>query len=107
LVWLGGYMLVSKNYLVYEFAYFLGIGGALQALFTPDLGIYGYPHYRFFQTFISHGLIFTSAIYMTTVEGFRPTWKSVLRVMVITIGLLTNSTNLVSETKQGRTLTTV
>ncbi len=84
LVWLGGYMLVSKNFLVYEFAYFLGIGGALQALLTPDLGIYGYPHYRFFQTFISHGLIFTSAIYMTTVEGLRPTWKSMLRVMVMT-----------------------
>lgn len=83
LVWLGGYMLVSKNYLLYEIAYFLGIGGALQALLTPDLGLYGFPHYRFFQTFISHGLIVTSAIYMTTVEGFRPTWKSIVRVAVI------------------------
>jgi len=83
LVWLGGYMLVSKNFYIYEFAYFLGIGGALQALLTPDVGIYGFPHYRFFQTFISHGLIVTSAIYMTTVEGFRPTWKSILRVAVI------------------------
>ena len=76
LVWLGGVMLVTRNYRIYEFAYFMGIGGALQALLTPDLGIYGFPHYRFFQTFISHGLIVTSAIYMTTVEGFRPTWKS-------------------------------
>ena len=82
LVWLGGVMLVTKNYTIYEFAYFMGIGGALQALLTPDLGIYGYPHYRFFQTFISHGLIVTSAIYMTTVEGFRPTWKSFKRIFV-------------------------
>ena len=82
LVWLGGVMLVTKNYTIYEFAYFMGIGGALQALLTPDLGIYGFPHYRFFQTFISHGLIVTSAIYMTTVEGFRPTWKSFGRVFV-------------------------
>jgi hypothetical integral membrane protein (TIGR02206 family) len=82
LVWLGGLMLVTKNYTIYEFAYFMGIGGALQALLTPDLGIYGFPHYRFFQTFISHGLIVTSAIYMTTVEGFRPTWKSFGRVFV-------------------------
>jgi len=65
LVWLGGIMLVTKNYTIYEFAYFMGIGGALQALLTPDLGIYGFPHYRFFQTFISHGLIVTSAIYMS------------------------------------------
>lgn len=49
---------------------------------TPDLGIYGFPHFRFFQTFISHGLIITSAIYMTVVEGFRPTWKSLLRVAI-------------------------
>jgi hypothetical integral membrane protein (TIGR02206 family) len=82
LVWLGGLMLVTKNYTIYEFAYFMGIGGALQALLTPDLGLYGFPHYRFFQTFISHGLIVTSAIYMTTVEGFRPTWKSFKRIFI-------------------------
>ena len=82
LVWLGALMLVTKNQYIYEFAYFLGIAGALQAVMTPDLGIYGFPHFRFFQTFISHGLIITSAIYMTVVEGFRPTWKSMLRVAV-------------------------
>jgi len=82
LVWTGALMLVTKNYSIYEFMYFAGIGGAIQALLTPDLGIYGFPHFRFFQTFISHGLIVTSAIYMTVVERFRPTWKSLLRVSV-------------------------
>lgn len=80
LVWTGALMLVTKNYRIYEFMYLAGIGGAIQVLITPDLGIYGFPHFRFFQTFISHGLIVTSAIYMTVVEGFRPTWKSLLRV---------------------------
>jgi len=73
-------MLVTKNYHIYEFMYLMGIGGAIQALATPDIGIFGFPHFRFFQTFISHGLIVTSAIYMTLVEGLRPTWKSVWRV---------------------------
>jgi hypothetical integral membrane protein (TIGR02206 family) len=82
LVWVGALMLVTGNYRIYEFMYLIGIGGAIQALATPDLGIYGFPHFRFFQTFISHGLIITSAIYMTVVEGFRPTWKSLLRVAV-------------------------
>jgi hypothetical integral membrane protein (TIGR02206 family) len=82
LVWTGALMLVTRNYRIYEFMYFMGIGGAIQALATPDLGIYGFPHFRFFQTFISHGLIITSAIYMTVVEGFRPTWKSMLRVVI-------------------------
>jgi hypothetical integral membrane protein (TIGR02206 family) len=84
LVWVGAWMLVTKSYKIYEFMYFMGIAGAIQALATPDLGIYGFPHFRFFQTFISHGLIVTSAIYMTVVEGFRPTWKSMLRVFVWT-----------------------
>ena len=82
LVWTGAIMLMTKNYHIYEFMYLMGIGGAIQALATPDLGIYGYPHFRFFQTFLSHGLIVTSAIYMTVVESFRPTWKSLGRVFV-------------------------
>jgi hypothetical integral membrane protein (TIGR02206 family) len=82
LIWLGGVMLVTKNYRIYEFAYFIGIAGALQAVLTPDAGIYGFPHYRVFQTFISHGLLITAAVYMTTVEGFRPTWKSLWRVVI-------------------------
>jgi hypothetical integral membrane protein (TIGR02206 family) len=82
LVWMGVLMLITKNYRVYEFMYFMGIAGAIQALATPGLGIYGFPHFVFFQYFISHGLIITSAIYMTVVEGFRPTWKSLLRVAV-------------------------
>jgi hypothetical integral membrane protein (TIGR02206 family) len=82
LVWVGALMLVTRSYRIYEFMYFMGIGGALQAVITPDIGIYGFPHFWFFQTFISHGLIITSAIYMTVVEGFRPTWKSMLRVAI-------------------------
>jgi hypothetical integral membrane protein (TIGR02206 family) len=82
LVWTGAFMLVTKNYRVYEFMYFMGIGGALQALATPGIGDYNFPHFLFFQYFLSHGLIVTSAIYMTVVEGFRPTWKSMLRVAI-------------------------
>ena len=84
MVWFGALMLVTKSYRIYEFMYLMGIGGAIQALATPDLGIYGFPHFRFFQTFISHGLIITSAIYMTTIEGYRPTWKSLWRVAIWT-----------------------
>jgi hypothetical integral membrane protein (TIGR02206 family) len=82
LVWTGAFMLLTKNYRVYEFMYFMGIGGALQALATPGIGDYNFPHFLFFQYFLSHGLIITSAIFMTVVEGFRPTWKSMLRVAI-------------------------
>lgn len=83
LVWLSGYMLIFKNFTIYEFAYFLGIGGAIQALMTPDAGIYGFPHFRFFQTFISHGILITAPIYLTIVEGMRPTWKSLRKVVIV------------------------
>ena len=43
---------------------------------------YAFPHLRYFQVFISHGLIIISALYMTLVEGFRPTWASVKRVAI-------------------------
>lgn len=80
LVFVSAYMLLKRSYAIYEFAYFLGIGGAIQALLTPDAGIYGFPHFRFFQGIISHGGIVTAAIYMTTVEGYRPYWSSFWRV---------------------------
>ena len=82
LVFLSAYMLITRSYAVYEFAYFLGIAGASQALLTPDAGIYGFPHFRFFQVIISHGAIVTAAIGMTFVEGYRPTWKSVGKVVI-------------------------
>lgn len=84
LVWLGAYMLITKSYPIFEFAYFLGIAGALQALLTPDAGIYGFPHFRAFQTFISHGAIISSAVFMALVEGFRPRWASFKRVFLWT-----------------------
>ena len=84
LIWLSGWMLVTKHQTIYEFAYFLGIGGAIQYLATPDLGIYGFPHFRFFQTFVSHGLLLTSAVYMTVVARLRPGWRSLLRVALWT-----------------------
>jgi len=82
MVFASAYMLVTRNATIYEFSYFLGIGAAMQALLTPDAGIYGFPHFRFFQTLTAHGLIVFSAIYMTAVEKFRPYPKSLLRVFI-------------------------
>ena len=73
-------MLIKKNTTIYELAYFLGIGGAMQALITPDAGIYGLPHFRAVQTLAAHGGIVLAALYMTIVEGLRPTWQSFKRV---------------------------
>jgi hypothetical integral membrane protein (TIGR02206 family) len=81
-IWLSIYMLFTKNRTVFELAYFIGLGGAIQALLTPDAGIYGFPHFRAFQTFADHGGLFIAALYMALVEGYRPTLLSFKRVFL-------------------------
>jgi len=82
MVWLVAWMLLTENYSLYEFIYFLGIGAGTQAILTPDAGMYGFPHFRFFQVLVSHGAIVTGAVYMTTIEKRRPNWRSFARVAV-------------------------
>ena len=82
LVWVSAYMLYTQDYRLYEFAYFMGIGAAIQALLTPDAGIYGFPHFRAFQVMISHGTIIAAASFMTWVLGMRPYPRSLLKVIV-------------------------
>lgn len=80
--WTMPLLLIWRSYRYYEWAYFMGIIGASMALLTPDLMIYGFPHFRFIEFFTLHGAIIIAVIYMTVVEGFRPTWKSLPRVFV-------------------------
>lgn len=67
---------------LYPWCYFLGIGGALQGVLTPDSGMYGFPHIRFFQVILSHGGLVLAAVYLTVVEGFRPTGHDLGRTLI-------------------------
>jgi hypothetical integral membrane protein (TIGR02206 family) len=81
---LAAFLMINRNYLLYELVYFWGLGGAIQALLTPDIGIYGYPHYRYFQFFLSHGTLIFASLYMTWIGGMRPSHRSIWKVMGIT-----------------------
>jgi len=81
---LSAIMLLNNKYLLFEINYFWGLGGAIQALFTPDIGMYGFPHFRFFQFFVSHGLIVLAVLYMIFIMGYRPKHKSVWKIILIT-----------------------
>jgi hypothetical integral membrane protein (TIGR02206 family) len=83
LVFISAWVLITKNYRGYEFLYFLGLAGATQVLITPDPGMFGFPHSRWFMVFIAHGGIATAAIYMTVVEGYRPYVRSMIRVATV------------------------
>jgi hypothetical integral membrane protein (TIGR02206 family) len=86
-------MLISRSRLLYSVVFFAGITGALQAIFTPSLD-YTYPHFRFLQFFVAHIAIILSALYMTWIEDYKPTWKSVgvallfLNVLAIVVGII-------------------
>ena len=76
------YVLLTRNYRVYEIVFFVGIAGASQTLLTPEAGNYALPHFRAVQTLAAHGMIVIALVYMTTIEGLRPTWSSIWRTML-------------------------
>jgi hypothetical integral membrane protein (TIGR02206 family) len=82
MVYLGAAALLTRSQALFEPLYYLGIGGALQALLTPNIGAYGFPHFRFLTSFISHGLILSAPIYLTLVERLRPTWAGLWRTVL-------------------------
>ena len=77
-------VLLTKHRLLSELLYYWGMGGATQAILTPDIGSYTFPHFVFYQFFVSHCVILLVCIYIITVEKFRPTSRSVLRTFFIT-----------------------
>lgn len=87
-IWISPLMLLAKNQFAYEFVYFMGILGGSQAVLTPDLGSYGFPHFRFIEFLLVHGTLVTAPLYMTLVEGYRPNWRSLLRVALIMLPYL-------------------
>ncbi|WP_226003359.1 TIGR02206 family membrane protein [Paenibacillus sp. BJ-4] len=79
-------MLFFRSRWLYPIILFAGIGGALQAVLTPNLA-YAFPHYRFIHFFVAHSAIILAALYMTWIEGLKPTWKSVGGAMLFLNGL--------------------
>lgn len=75
-------VLLNKSYSFFEVLYFWGLGGALQAVLTPEIGYFTYPHFRYFQFFLSHGIIIITCIYMVLVEGYKPRIKSVWKAFI-------------------------
>lgn len=78
----GVIMLLNRSRILFQFMFFAGIIGAIQAIVTPSLG-YTFPHFRFLYFFTVHLGIILAALYMTWIEKYRPTWKSIGLTMVI------------------------
>jgi hypothetical integral membrane protein (TIGR02206 family) len=87
-------MLWTRSYRLFEFNYFAGIGGAMQALLTPAAILSGYPHFTFFYFFIAHGGIIVANLFMIAAYGYRPRrssiWRTLLwlNLLLIPVGLV-------------------
>ncbi|AIW30904.1 MULTISPECIES: YwaF family protein [Bacillus] len=83
-VYLAMLMVMTKSKKLFAFLYFAGLGSAVQAMATPDLGAYSFPHFRYIVFFVSHGCVFLTCLFMAASERYRPSarglWVSVLIV---------------------------
>ncbi|MED3552033.1 TIGR02206 family membrane protein [Cytobacillus praedii] len=67
-------LLATRAQIIFQIVYFIGITGAFMAILTPELFL-GFPHFRFFQFFITHMLIIWTCLYFVFVHKFKPTRK--------------------------------
>ncbi|MEM8534801.1 MAG: TIGR02206 family membrane protein [Chloroflexota bacterium] len=81
-------LLWTKNYRLFEVLYFWAMAGVTQALITPDIGRFGFPHFVFIIFFTSHGVTQVAVVFMMMAYGYRPYWSSVVRATIATLGLL-------------------
>ena len=79
--------LATHRQIPFEFIYFFGLGGTLQALFTPDLP-FGFPSESFFRFFVSHGGVIVAVAYLIAGFRLRPKPVSVVRTIAIGYGYL-------------------
>lgn len=77
-------VLLSRTYFLFEVLYFWGLAGTLQAIITPDLYPYDFPHFVFIYYFVLHCAIITTILYMVFIEKYRPTAKSIWRTVLVT-----------------------
>ncbi|MED4226935.1 TIGR02206 family membrane protein [Neobacillus cucumis] len=79
-------MLFIPNNKLFQFMYFAGLGSSIQAILTPDLGRYSFPHFEYFEFFVSHGGVVLACIFMVLVYNFSPTlqgmWVTTLIVNI-------------------------
>ncbi len=74
--------LVTRKYLLFEMAYFLGLAGTLQTMITPNLDV-GFPAMRCLLFFWMHGVILVAICFMIGAYRMRPRPGCILRMFIV------------------------
>ena len=78
---LAGFALLTRRPRLCELTYFWGLAATIQGLLTPAIQL-GFPSGPFFAFFLQHFAIVAAALYLPTVDGWRPDspwWRSPAR----------------------------
>ena len=75
-------LLWTGNKRFYDFVFFAGMSGALQAVLTPSI-IVNFPDFKFIQFFYVHIGIILTAFYLLWVKGYRPTFKGIIQTLIV------------------------
>ena len=98
-MYLGIYVMFTKNWKVFEIGYFWAIGGVLSVVF-PDI-LFGPDNFRYYNFLFLHMVFFFMYMYMMFVHDYVPTFKSfkksfVLLLLIVLIFIV--PVNLIFET---------
>ena len=84
---LSAYALYTRNQMSFELAFFWGMGGALQAILTPDMSRFYSPYY-FYISQISHAIIILNVLWMLTVFKLKIGKYAIHRTVLLTLFLM-------------------
>lgn len=74
-------LLITRSAFVFQIVFFIGITGATMAVITPELFL-GFPHFRFFQFFITHIAIIWTCLYFFIVYQYIPNGKGLIQSFI-------------------------
>ena len=74
--------LLFNNKLLFNVAFFWGIGGCSMALTQPDIS-YTFPHPHFLLYFFSHGMLFFAIFLSSITFRERPNFQDLIKVILI------------------------
>ncbi|TDK55971.1 TIGR02206 family membrane protein [Bacillus salipaludis] len=76
-------MLLLRSDKLFQFMYFAALGSSIQAILTPSLDRFSFPHFRYFEFFVSHGGVVLTCLFMVAVFHYRPTISSMWITILI------------------------
>ena len=78
---LGVILIFRPSYAIFEVVYFWAMAGTVQGLVTPRL-FAGYPHYLFFEYFITHTGVILAVLVLIFHYKWELTWRSLWRAFL-------------------------